>query len=206
MVTTWATWATGTARAVVRAEVAHAIGVEQALLVGRELAVEGLHGFTALAHAGGALRLHLLHEVDALGRGHPGHGVTVEARAPFHGGWLHGGGEGGPGAFLCRGDLQLGLELLHAAGVALGHALLHLRRVEAAAARAHAVTAGALLLGLGAVAALERHGAHGLGEGGGAAGGQGAGHEEAFAVGMHRGRSFLSQGYLSNRAGFPSRA
>ncbi|HPR44236.1 MAG TPA: ASKHA domain-containing protein, partial [Ottowia sp.] len=53
--------------------------------------------------------------------------------------------------------------------MALGHALLHLRRVEAAAARAHAVTAGALLLGLVAVAALERHGAHGLGEGGGKA-------------------------------------
>lgn len=96
--------------------------VEGLLLFGRELGVESLGGIAELLHAGGALGLALLHQVDALRCGELLELAALLRRARRR---LQGGGVGGPGAFLRRGDLQPGLQIDQAVRVLFGHALLH---------------------------------------------------------------------------------
>jgi hypothetical protein len=99
----------------------HAVGVfiKGFLLGGRERGVQRLGGVATAVGLGVALGAQGTHAVDALGRGQLGHVLGVQAGvAPA---WLHGLGEGVPGAFLCSGDLQLVFE----GGQVLGAALLH---------------------------------------------------------------------------------
>ena len=86
--------------------------IKRLLLLGIELAIEGLGGIGAAVHFGVALGTHFTHFVDTLGRGQLGKGFTVPTGRALAG--FHGVGVGGPSAFLCGGQLQIGLELFHA--------------------------------------------------------------------------------------------
>ena len=137
--------------------------------------IEGLDGIAAPVGFGCTLQAQGAHAVNALGRGQLLHAVAPQARMALAG--LQGGGEIGPGGFLCRGQLQLRLEGGHALGAALLPAF-------------PALFAGLLLLLLllhlllaGRGTRVQRAGGLGLGLG---RGGEGCGCGRRWLLRLHR--------------------
>jgi hypothetical protein len=153
-------------------------GVEGLLLLWREGGVEGLGGFAPAVCFSGLLGAHGAHAVDALRGGELLHVGAAQAGRALA--WLHGGGEGGPGRFLCGCQLELCLEGLGAFGHVGLAALLPVARLAG-------------LLGRGRCGGWRRHcrgswlGQHGQGEGGHHGGGGNTALEERHGVGPFQG-------------------